>query len=218
MKKKECVVIGLGRFGTSVAEHLTITGNDVLAIDINEDTVRHISDKVSHAIQADIKDEDVIERIGLNEFDVGIVAIGEDVESSCMAIISLKKQGVKHIIAKAKNETSGKILMAVGANKVIYPERDMGVRVAHNIFSQNIIDFFEFSDDYSFVEIIAPNWTIGKSILDLHIREYYHINIVAIKNKGFINPDVNSGTILKDDDVLIVIGKNKDIYKFTSKE
>lgn len=116
MKRKECVVIGLGRFGTSVAENLAATGNDVLAIDINEDAVRHILDKVAHAVQADIQDEEVVERLGLNGFDVGIVAIGGDVESSCMAIIALKKQGVKYIIAKAKSPTSGKILEAVGAD------------------------------------------------------------------------------------------------------
>lgn len=218
MKRKECVVIGLGRFGTSVAENLAATGNDVLAIDINEDAVRHILDKVAHAVQADIQDEEVVERLGLNGFDVGIVAIGEDVESSCMAIIALKKQGVKYIIAKAKSPTSGKILEAVGADKVIYPERDMGVRVAHNIFSPNILDFFEFSDNYSFMEVIAPEWTIDKSIIDLHIRKHHHINIVAIKNNGKINPDIQSNTIIKENDILIVMGKNEDIYQFSSQK
>lgn len=218
MKRKECVVIGLGRFGASVAENLAATGNDVLAIDINEDAVRHILDKVAHAIQADIQDEEVVERLGLNGFDVGVVAIGGDVESSCMAIIALKKQGVKYIIAKAKSPTSGKILEAVGADKVIYPERDMGVRVAHNIFSPNILDFFEFSDEYSFMEVIAPEWTTNKSIIDLHIRQHYHINIVAIKSNGKINPDIQSNTVIKENDVLIVIGKNADIYKFSSQK
>lgn len=215
MKRKECVVIGLGRFGTSVAENLAATGNDVLAIDIQEDAVRHILDKVAHAIQADIQDEEVVDRLGLNGFDVGVVAIGENVESSCMAIIALKKQGVKYIIAKAKNPTSGKILEAVGADKVIYPERDMGVRVAHNIFNPNILDFFEFSDDYSFMEVIAPEWTINKSIKDLHVREHYHINIVAIKNNNEIKPDIQSTTVIKENDILIVMGKNEDIYKFS---
>lgn len=214
MNKKQCVVIGLGRFGSSVAENLSSLGNDVLAVDVNEDNVRHIFGKVSHAIQADIKDEEVIDNLGLKDFDVAVVAIGEDVESSCMAIIALKRQGVKYIVAKAKSLTSGKILEAVGADRVIYPERDMGVRVAHNIFSPNIIDFLEFSNDYSIVEVYAPEWAIGKSLQELHIRDKYHVNIVAIKSNGKINADVQGTTIVQASDILILIGKDKYIHGF----
>lgn len=214
MSKKQCVVIGLGRFGSSVAENLASLGNDVLAVDVNEDNVRHIHDKVSHAIQADIKDEDVIDTLGVTDFDVAVVAIGEDVESSCMAIIALKKQGVKYIVAKAKSQTSGRILEAVGADRVIYPERDMGIRVAHNIFSPNIIDFLEFSSEYSIVEVYTPTWAIGKTLQELHVRDKYHVNIVAIKNNGEINADVQGDTVIKNDDILILIGKDKHIYNF----
>lgn len=218
MSKKQCVVIGLGRFGFSVAENLSSLGNDVLAIDIKEDIVRYISNNVSHAVVADVKEEGVLQNLGIEGFDVGVVAIGEDVESACMAILGLKKQGVKYIVAKAKSHTSGKILRAVGADRVIYPERDMGIRVAHNIFSPNIVDFLEFSNDYSIVEFYAPNWTIGKSILDLHIREKYHINIVAIKNSSSTNVDIQSSTIISEGDILIAIGNNKNINKFNKKE
>ena len=211
MNRKQCIVIGLGRFGFSVAENLASLGNDVLTIDINEDNVRRISDKVSHAIQADIKEENLVKSLGLKDFDVAIVAIGEDVEASCMAIIALKKEGVKYIVAKAKSKTTGKILEAVGADRVIYPERDMGTRVAYNIFSSNIIDFFEFSNEYSIVEIYAPSWTVGKSIQELHIRDKYHVNIVAIKNKNHINADVQANTIIEPNDILIIIGKDKNI-------
>lgn len=214
MNRKQCVVIGLGRFGSSVAENLASLGNDVLAIDIREDNVRHISDKVAHAIQADIKEEEVVKTLGLHDYDIAIVAIGEDVESSCMAIIALKKQGVNYIIAKAKNHTSGKILKAVGADRVIYPERDMGIRVAHNIFSPNIVDFLEFSNEYSIVEIYAPIWTIGKTIFELHIREKHHINIVAIRNGKEVNADIQGDTTINENDVLVIIGTNKNISKF----
>lgn len=212
--KKQCIVIGLGRFGSSVAEHLYTLGNDVLAIDIREENVRHISDQVTHAIQADIKDDSVLDTLGLDYFDVAVVAIGEDVESSCMAIIALKKHGVKYIIAKAKNITSGTILKAVGADKVIYPERDMGARVAHNIYSPNIIDFLEFSNEYSLAEVLAPSWAVGKTPIELNIRDKYHINIVAIKNGNNINADINANTKINKDDILIVIGKDKNIHKF----
>lgn len=214
MGRKQYIVIGLGRFGTSVAESLTSLGNDVLAIDIKEENARHISDRVSHVIQADIKNEDIVETLGLKDFDAAIVAIGEDVEASCMAIIALKKQGVNHIIAKAKSHNSGKILKAVGADKVIYPERDMGLRVAHNIFSSNVIDFLEFSKEHSIVEVYAPSWTIGKTIEELHIRDKYHVNIVAIRNNENTNVDVQGSTIIKEKDILIIIGKDKNISDF----
>lgn len=212
--KKQCIVIGLGRFGSSVAEHLYTLGNDVLAIDIREENVRHISQQVTHAIQADIRDDSVLDTLGLDYFDVAVVAIGEDVESSCMAIIALKKHGVKHIIAKAKSTTSGTILKAVGADKVIYPERDMGARVAHNIYAPNILDFLEFSNEYSLAEILAPSWTVGKTPIELNIRDKYKLNIVAIKNTNNINADINANTKINEGDILIVIGKDKNIHNF----
>lgn len=212
--KKQCIVIGLGRFGSSVAEHLYTLENDVLAIDIKEENVRYVSSGVTHAIQADIKDDSVLDTLGLDYFDVAVVAIGGDVESSCMAIIALKKHGVKHIIAKAKSTTSGTILKAVGADKVIYPERDMGARVARNIYSPNIIDFLEFSNEYSLAEVVPPSWAIGKSVIELNIRDKYKINIVAIKNGDKINADVTAYTIINENDVLIVIGKDKNIHNF----
>lgn len=212
--KKQCIIIGLGRFGSSVAENLYKIGNDVLAIDLKEENVRYISNQVTHAIQADIKEDGVLETLGLNYFDVAVVAIGEDVESSCMAIIALKKHGVKYIIAKAKNATSGTILKAVGADKVIYPERDMGARVAHNISAPNILDFLEFSDEHSIAEIEAPSWSLGKTLIDLNIRDKYNINVVAIKRGLHINAEITRDTLIKENDILIVIGKDKNILNF----
>lgn len=212
--KKQCIVIGLGRFGSSVAENLYNIGHDVLAIDIKEDNVRYISDQVTHAIQADIKDDGVLETLGLDYFDVAIVAIGGDVESSCMAIIALKQHGVKYIIAKAKNTTTGTILKAVGADKVVYPEKEMGAKVAHNITAPNILDFLEFSDEHSIAEIIAPSWAINKTLIELNIRDKYKINIVAIKKSNNINADITGYTIIEEGDILIVIGKDKNILSF----
>lgn len=214
MRTKQCVVIGLGRFGLSVAETLSKLGNEVLAIDISEEPARYVKDSVAHSMQADITDEEVINTLGLNDFDIGVVAIGENLESSSLAILALKKSGVKHIIAKAKDERYGKILLTLGADKVIYPERDMGCRVAHNIHSSNIIDFFEFSKEYSIVEIAAPKFTYGKTIEELKVREKYNLNIIAIKTNDNINADVKRNTILKENDILILVGKDKDILKF----
>ena len=145
---KSFVVIGCGRFGSSVARTLHDLGNEVMVIDISEDVIREISEEATYAVQADAMDEAVLKDLGLRNFDVAVISIGSDIEASIMATLVVKELGIKRVIAKAQSELHRKVLDKIGADKVIFPERDMGVRVAHNLTSTNILDFIELSPDY----------------------------------------------------------------------
>ena len=154
---RQYVIIGCGRFGSSVAKTLYKMGHDVLAIDSNEEIVQYISEEVTHAIQADATDERVLKSLGIRNFDVAIITIGSNIQSSIMATLIVKELGVKYVVAKAHNEIHAKLLLKIGADRVVFPERDMGMRVAHNLVSSNILDYIELSPEYSIMEITPPN-------------------------------------------------------------
>lgn len=213
MASKQYVVIGLGRFGRSVAETLFTMGHDVLAIDSDEDVIQNISDKVTHAVQMDATDEYALRTLGIRNFDVAVVTIGSNVQASIMTTLILRESGVKYIVAKAQSEMHSKVLTKIGADKVILPERDMGVRVAHNLVSSNLLDFIELSPDYSVIEIQAPTDWYGKEILDLDVRSKYGINIMAIKSVDDINISPNAKDKIKEGDVLLCIGNTEDLAR-----
>jgi trk system potassium uptake protein TrkA len=213
MASKQYVVIGLGRFGRSVAETLFTMGHDVLAIDSDEDVIQNISDKVTHAVQMDATDEYALRTLGIRNFDVAVVTIGSNVQASIMTTLILRESGVKYIVAKAQSEMHAKVLTKIGADKVILPERDMGVRVAHNLVSSNLLDFIELSPDYSVIEIQAPTDWYGMEILDLDVRSKYGINIMAIKSIDDINISPNAKDKIKEGDVLLCIGNTEDLAR-----
>jgi trk system potassium uptake protein TrkA len=213
MASKQYVVIGLGRFGRSVAETLFTMGHDVLAIDSDEDVIQNISDKVTHAVQMDATDEYALRTLGIRNFDVAVVTIGSNVQASIMTTLILRESGVKYIVAKAQSEMHAKVLTKIGADKVILPEKDMGVRVAHNLVSSNLLDFIELSPDYSVIEIQAPTDWYGKEILDLDVRSKYGINIMAIKSVDDINISPNAKDKIKEGDVLLCIGNTEDLAR-----
>jgi|SRR3712207_1574713 len=209
--KKQFVVIGLGRFGTSVAKTLYSLGNDVLAIDSDEDIVQSISGEVTHSVQADATDENNLNALGIRNFDVAVVTIGSDIQSSVMVTLLVKELGVKYIIAKANSELHAKVLRKIGADRIILPERDMGVRVAHNLVSTNILDYIELSPDYSIAEIVSADEWKGKSLNELSIRSKYGINIVAIKRNNDINVSPRADDIIEDGDILVAIGGAEEL-------
>lgn len=209
--KKQFVVIGLGRFGTSVAKTLYSLGNDVLAIDSDEDIVQSISGEVTHSVQADATDENNLNALGIRNFDVAVVTIGSDIQSSVMVTLLVKELGVKYIIAKANSELHAKVLRKIGADRIILPERDMGVRVAHNLVSTNILDYIELSPDYSIAEIVSADEWKGKSLNELSIRSKYGINIVAIKRNNDINVSPRADDIVEDGDILVAIGGAEEL-------
>lgn len=213
MAKKQFVVIGLGRFGTSVAKTLYSLGNDVLAIDVDEETVQNISDSVTHSVQADATDENTLRSLGIRNFDVAVVTIGSDLQSSVMVTLLLKELGVDHIIAKANSEIHAKVLYKIGADRVVLPERDMGVRVAHNLVSSNILDYIELSPDYSIAEIANPKAWQGKTLQELNLRANFGINIVAVKKDNDINVSPMADDKLEAGDVIVAIGCSDELNK-----
>ncbi|WP_291579204.1 potassium channel family protein [Clostridium sp. UBA6640] len=211
MIKKQFIVIGLGRFGTSVAETLYSLGNDVLAVDVDEEVVQNISEKVTHAVQVDANDEQSLRALGVGNFDVAIISIGSDIQASILSTLLVKELGVKHIITKANNALHAKVLYKIGANRVIFPERDMGVRVAHNLCSSNILDYIELSPDFSIAEVVSPQEWHEKSLKDLNLRAEYGINVMAIKRNNEIDVSPSADEIIQANDIIVAIGGNQEL-------
>ncbi|EQF62493.1 alanine dehydrogenase/PNT, C-terminal domain protein [Clostridioides difficile CD175] len=213
---KQYIVIGGGRFGSSVASTMHLLGHQVMAIDKNEDSVQSISDKVTHSLIVDVTDEQALRSLGLGNFDVAVVAIGSDIRASIMATLIAKEMGVELIICKAKDELQAKVLYKIGADRVVFPERDMGVRVAHNLVSDNILDHIELDPEYSIVEIVTPNSWVGKTLIELELRARYEITVLAIKTGKNINVTPSPDEELTAGSILVIIGQNTSITAITS--
>ncbi|SES39372.1 potassium channel family protein [Salipaludibacillus aurantiacus] len=211
--KKQFAVIGLGRFGGSICKSLSEQGMEVLAIDTNEDKVNEYATIATHAVIADTTDENTLKSLGIRNFDHVIVAIGDNIQSSILTTLMLVELGVNHITVKAQNDYHEKVLNKIGAHKVVHPERDMGVRIAHNIISKNVLDYLELSDEYSIVELIAGKTVHGQSLIDLDIRAKYGCNVMAIKRGEEINVSPAATEYLMNGDIIIVIGADKDINR-----
>lgn len=213
MARKQFVVIGLGRFGSSVAETLCNVGHEVMVIDKDEDLIQDISDKVTHAVQLDATDENALKNLGLRNFDVAVVTIGSNIQASVMATLLVKELGVKYIIAKGNSDLHAKVLYKIGADKVILPEKDMGVRVAHNLVSESILDFIELSPDYSIMEIQALKEWRNKTVRELKLRSRYGINVMAIKKGNDINLSPSPDDVIHEEDILVAIGSADDLSR-----
>lgn len=210
-KRNDFVVFGLGKFGRSVAQTLAEAGRDVLAIDISEEVIQDIADVVTHAVQADVTDADALNALGVRNFDVAVIAISNNLQASIMSTILVKELGVPYIIAKASNDIHKRVLEKVGADKVIFPEREIGVRIANNLIAENFVDYIELSEEHSIVEIeILDEWC-NRSLKDLNVRANYGINIIAIKRNDTIIITPTPDTLLLTDDILVVIGGNLDL-------
>ena len=211
MAKKQYAVIGMGRFGSSVARELSDLGFEVLAIDVSEQKIQEVSNWVTHAVAVDSTDEEALRSLGLRNFDVVVVAIGEDIQASILTTLILKELGVPELIVKAQNELHGKVLNKIGADKVVFPERDMGLRVAHHLISPNILEYIELSNDYSIVEMKAPDFTVGRNLVQLDIRARFKCNVLAIKKGAEMNIAPSADNIIQEDDVLVIVGKTEDL-------
>lgn len=211
MRAKEFAVIGLGRFGSSVAKTLYEMDYEVLGIDADEDQVQSAVDIVTHAVTADSTDENALKALGIRNFDVVVVAIGADIQASILTTLILKEQGVKKIVVKAQNLLHGKVLSKIGADKVVYPERDMGVRVAHNLISTNILEYIELSPEFGMVEVVATAKMVGKTLVEIDFRRRYGLNVIAIKTGDKINISPQADDVIREGDVLVVVGNNEDI-------
>ncbi|WP_421381242.1 potassium channel family protein [Bacillus salacetis] len=212
--KKQFAVIGLGRFGGNLVRELSELGADVLAIDIDEEVVEKYRDVAEHAVRANAMDENVIRELGLRNFDHVIVSFGENIEASILTTLLLKDLGVKEVWVKASSAYHQKVLDKIGADKVIHPERDMARRIAHHITSEKVIDFIELSREHSIVEIVASNKVANKTLIDLDVRARYGCNIIAIQRGDDIIVSPAADEVIQKDDLLIVIGDNRDLNRF----
>ena len=212
-KQKQFAVIGLGRFGTTVATALYKLGYDVLAVDSDEERVHAFSNDATHVVQADSTDEETLKALGIRNFDVVVVAIGQDIQSNMMTTLLLRELGVPFIIVKAANALHGKMLEKIGADRVVYPERDMGLRLAHNLVSSNILDFIELSPDLSIVEINAPAFVMGKTLAESNLRALYEVNVVALKRAGEIKVPPRPDEMIQEEDVLVLVGRNEGLRR-----
>jgi trk system potassium uptake protein TrkA len=212
---KRVVVIGLGIFGFNIAKDLYENGIEVIAVDKDKEVIQKIKDFSTKAVLADGTDKEVMESIGIQEDDVVIISFGENLAASTLITLHLKEMKVRNIIVKAPNEDHKRVLEKVGATEVIIPERAMADKVAKSLISPNILDYIPLSEDYTISEIAPPASFMGKTIGGLHLRSKYHIEVIAVKE---VLPDriqmvPRADFVIKDSDVLVVIGKEEDIQK-----
>lgn len=221
--KKQFAVIGLGRFGYSIAKTLTELGCEVIAVDKDEERVKKISEFVEQALQLEAMDEKSLKSIGIQNVDVAIVSIGEDIEASTLVVMILKEMGIKHIIAKAVTRLHGKVLENLGVTRVVYPEKEMAVKVAHTLIKPNIIEQLDLSQEYSIVELPAPEKFVNKTLNDIQLRTKHGVNLIAIKRKAVENNEkkevwnVNpmADDVIQKDDILVLIGSNEALDKLS---
>ena len=216
MEKKEFVVFGLGRFGKSIATTLAEGGCEVLVVDNDEDKIQEVADSVTCAIKADVCDAESMESLGISNFDGAIVAIGENLEASVMVTILAKELGIPFVLAKAQTEIHAKVLRKVGADKVIFPEKETGMRIAHNLMMGNMFNAIELSSTTSMMELdVPPSWD-GYSIKELNLRAKYKINVIGVRRGENldINPDPDKR--LSSEDILIVIGINEVLNRLAA--
>jgi trk system potassium uptake protein TrkA len=189
-------------------------GYEVLGIDHQEERVEDMSDHLTHAVVADATDEGIMRSLGVRNFDCGIVAIGDNMERSILAAILLKEIGVKQVVAKAISILHGRALSRLGVDRVIFPERDMGIRVAHQLVTPNLLDYIELSKDYKIVELTVPSCMNGKSLSDLNTRAKYGCSIVALNRESGIIVAPTAHDHLSEGDVMVLIGSNESIDRF----
>ena len=209
--KKTYVVIGLGKFGTAVASRLFALGNEVLAIDTSAEKVQRAEPYVTCAVIGDARDEDVLRSLGVNNYDCAVVAIGTDLATSVIVTLNLKELGLPRVLCKATDEIQKKALEKVGADRVVVPEREMGVKLAQALTSSSVLDFIELSSDYGIAEVAVPEKWVGKTLRELNIRAKHGVNIIAIRDGASINVTPDADQPLKAENVLVAVGKNEQL-------
>lgn len=217
MKKKQVVVIGLGRFGSSVCRELYQLGHEVLALDMDPEKVEDVVEFASQATVADATDKSQLKALGVRNFDQAIIAIGDDLQASVLCTLMLKEIGLEKVWVKARDMQHKRILEKVGADRVIQPEYEMGIRTAHHINSEKIVDYIDLSKDYSIVEMAATEKVTGKSLLQLDIRVKFNCIILAVKRGEDVNIAPHPTDVVRAGDILVVMGHRNDLKKLEEK-
>lgn len=210
---KSFLVIGIGRFGASTACTLARMGHEVLAVDHREERVNAVKDEVLHAVVADTTDERVLASLGISNFDCVLICVGDDLRSSILSTVLCRELGAKRIVAKAQDALHAKLLLKTGADQVVQPEHDGGVRLARSIVSENIVDSLDLSEGYSLQEIHVPKHWLGESLVGLNVRVNYGVSVIAIRREGRLLVNMDARAPLLPDDTLLIIGDNKDLER-----
>ena len=212
---KSFLIIGLGRFGRAIARKLCELGNEVLVIDRDADAVQHIADEVTHPIIGDATEEAVLNAAGARNFDCAIVAVASDIEDSVLATALLKEAGVPHVIAKARNSLHRLVLQRVGADEIVFPEEQMGMRLARTLSMRSFLDYVSVTDDFSIAELPVPEKWLGKNLIQLNVRAKYGVTVLATRDKDSekLSLSPNPTAPLTADLVLVMIGTNEDLEK-----
>jgi len=208
MTRRQFAVLGLGRFGSSVATTLFETGHEVLGVDKDEDKVQQLASVLTHVIEADTTDERALRRIGIPNFDAVIVAIGEDIQSNILTTLTVKELGAQRVVAKAQNEMHEKVLFKIGADQVIRPERDMGIRVARALADPSVLENVPIAPGFSLLEVEAPDSLTGR-LGDLRLPARFKVNVIATNHRGKANLSPNADTVIESGDMIVISGDNE---------
>ena len=217
MKRKQFGVIGLGRFGSAMAMTLTELGHDVIGVDGDESRVQQLADVITHALQIDATDEKALRAAGIQDVDVAVVSIGENIESSLLVVMQLRDLSIGTIVAKAVTPLHGRILENLGVSRVIFPEREMAIRIAHSLVLPNVIDYIELSRDFSIVEVPAPAAFVGRTLKQLELRPRLGLTLIAIKRQSddsgavVTNIAPAADEIIRPGDILALLGGNEKL-------
>ena len=217
---KTFVVIGLGRFGTAVATELSDLGHEVLAVDQSEELVQGVADRVTHAVAGDARDPAVLRALGVRNYDCAIVAVGEDVGNSSLITLNLKELGVPQVICKSKSHVHRRVLEKIGADRVVFPEHEMGVKLAQGLSSSNVLNFIELSEDFGIVETAIPREWHYKTIQELNIRARYKVNIIAMRKgkDGALNVAPGPDYTMEPGDAAVALGRTEDVNRLQDLE
>ena len=202
------VVIGLGRFGSSLARQLCKLGAEVLALDVKGDLVQQVANEVTHAVVGDAQDKEVLRALGVRNMDCAVIAIGDNLAASVLITMNLKELGVPFIVCKAHDETHRKVLEKLGVDRVVIPEQEYAQRLARTLNSHNVLDYIELSEDFGILDVPAPAAWLGKTLRELNIRAKLGVNIIAVENGGKTNVSPGADYAIQSGDTLVVLGDN----------
>ena len=210
---KSYVVIGLGRFGSSLARQLCKLGAEVLALDVKGDLVQQVASEVTHAVVGDAQDKEVLRALGVRNMDCAVIAIGDNLAASVLITMNLKELGVPFIVCKAHDETHQKVLEKLGVDRVVIPEQEYAQRLARTLNSHNVLDYIELSEDFGILDVPAPAAWIGKTLRELNIRAKLGVNIIAVENGGKTNVSPSADYAVQSGDSMVVLGDNVSLEK-----
>jgi trk system potassium uptake protein TrkA len=212
---KSFLIIGLGRFGQSTARMLSMLGHEVLAVDKRADRVSAIKENVMRAIQADTTDERAVSQLGIRNFDCVVICIGDDIRASVLATVLCREMGAKKIVAKAQDDLHQKLLIKTGADRVVQPEHDGGIRLARSLVAEGVLDSLDLSEEYSINEVEIPRDWIGRSLAQIDVRNRYGVSVIALRREGHVSVNIDPGEPFQKSDSIYLLGDDKSLERIS---